>query len=321
MSIWKDKGGRFHVGKMVGGKRVHRILPKDATARDAKRVEGLITESLEADKAVHIPGNPLISEVMSLYIQHAKNLRSPATAKYHALRAGQWATSFRANQARAFAATMVRDMHEKYAPGTINRTLGTVKKALHLAWELGAIPEDYSRHIKRLAENNAREVTWTKEQVAKIAAHCTAPMQAAIWISFYTGARRGEVVALRPEDIGPDNITIRAANTKTLKARTVPIVEPLREWLAYVPLPLNAEGLKTSIRRAREAVGKEDPLFLTFNYHDLRRSCATLMIEKGVDLYVVSKVLGHSSVAITQARYGHMQTDRLAEGLKRTFEE
>ena len=44
-----------------------------------------------------------------------------------------------------------------------------------------------------------------------------------------------------------------------------------------------------------------------------------MMIAAGVDLYVVSKLLGHSSVTVTQTRYGHLQTDRIAEGLARTF--
>ena len=146
MSIWKDKEGRFHVSKMVGGRRVHRKLPEDATARHAKRVEALLTESLEADKAVNIPGNPLISEVMTLYMAHAKNLRSTDTAEYHARRAGEWASGrvgewasgrvgewaekYRVSQARAFAAHLISDMLPAYAPATINRTLGTVKKAL-----------------------------------------------------------------------------------------------------------------------------------------------------------------------------------------------
>lgn len=38
-----------------------------------------------------------------------------------------------------------------------------------------------------------------------------------------------------------------------------------------------------------------------------------------IDLYVVSKLLAHSSVTVTQTRYGHLQTDRIAEGLKKTF--
>jgi len=129
MSIWKDKDGRFHVAKMVGGRRVHRKLAEDATARDAKHVEALLTESLESDKTVNIPGNPLISEVMTLYMAHARNLRSTDTAEYHARRAGEWAAKYRVSQARAFAAHLISDMLPAYAPATINRTLGTVKKA------------------------------------------------------------------------------------------------------------------------------------------------------------------------------------------------
>ena len=54
-------------------------------------------------------------------------------------------------------------------------------------------------------------------------------------------------------------------------------------------------------------------------FHDLRRSCGTLIIEAGVDLYVVSKILGHSSVGVTQARYAHLQTEQMREGMKKAF--
>jgi integrase len=63
-----------------------------------------------------------------------------------------------------------------------------------------------------------------------------------------------------------------------------------------VPLTLNFEGLKTGFRRAREAAGLPHVTF-----HDLRRSCGTMMVQAGVDLYVVSKVLGHSSMAVTRS--------------------
>jgi hypothetical protein len=203
MSIWTDKQGRKHVGKMVGGKRVHRILPKDATARDAKRAEALLVESLERDKAVNIPGNPMISEVMTLYMAHAKNLRSTSTALYHAGRAVHWADQYRVSQARAFAAHMVGDMMQTYSPATINRTLGTVKKAMHMAWELGRTPEDFGRHIKRLPENNQRSTYLTVEQVKKLTEHASPQVRAAIWIAIHTGARRGEILALKPEDMAP----------------------------------------------------------------------------------------------------------------------
>jgi integrase len=310
MSIWKDADGRYHVGKMVGGKRVHRILPADATARDAKRIEALVTESLERDKAVNIPGNPLISEAMTLYLVHAKNLRSPKTAAYHAKRAGQWATMYRASQARAFAAHMVADMQPAYKPGTINRTLGTVKKALHMAWELNRTPEDFSRHIKRLPENNARDLFLTIEQVQAIANHASPQTKAAIWVAILTGARRGEILAIKPEDIGPDSITIRASNTKTLRTRTVPIVPALRPWLAHLPLAMNYEGLKSGFRRAREAA--EMP---HVRFHDLRHSCASLLVNMGVPLEVIRDILGHTTVKTTE-RYAHLSTEKARTALE-----
>lgn len=309
MSIWKDKDDRYHVGKMVGGKRVHRILPPEATARDAKRLEALLTESLERDKAVNVPGNPLISDVMSLYMEHAKHLRSQDTAEYHATRAGQWAVKYRVSQARAFAAELIQDMLPHYAPATINRTLGTVKKAMHMAWELNRTPEDFGRHIKRLPENNSRSTYLTVEQVQKIADHASEQVRAAIWVAILTGARRGEILAIKLEDIGTDSITIHASNTKTLRTRTVPITPALRPWLAHLPLRINFEGLKSGFRRAREAADMP-----TVRFHDLRHSCASLLVNMGVPLNVIRDILGHTTVKTTE-RYAHLETSAQRDAL------
>lgn len=50
--------------------------------------------------------------------------------------------------------------------------------------------------------------------------------------------------------------------------------------------------------------------------HELRHSGASLMLAQGTDLYVVSEILGHSSIAITKDVYGH-----LVEGHKRAASE
>lgn len=252
--------------------------------------------------------------VLGGYLVHAKTLRSPDTAIHHANRLGPWAEKYRASQARECAAHILRDMRDVYAVATINRSLGALKKALALAWENGLTPENYGLRVKRLPERNDRDMFLTLEQVKAIADNASEQVAAAIWIALFTGCRRGEILKMRAEDIGPDSIVIHAGNTKTLKTRTIPIVPPLRKYLGAVPLQMNFEGLKSGFRRAR--VAAEMP-WVTF--HDLRRSCGTLMIAAGVDLYVVSKVLGHSSVAVTQSRYAHMQIEQLREGMNRAF--
>jgi integrase len=298
---------------MVNRRRIHRILPQGASASDAKRTEAEIRASL-GRRGVTIPGDPDLHAIMQLYTDHAKGLRSAKTAEFHALRAGPWLEQRRASEAVQAAAAMVQDMRGHYAPATINRSLGALKKALALAWERGMTPENYGARVKRLPENNARDVALTLKQVKEIASHASQQVRAAIWIAIYTGCRRGEILALQPEDIGKTELTIRAGNTKTLRTRTVPIIKQLKPWLKVVPFAINFEGLKTGFRRARVDAGLPHVTF-----HDLRRSCGTLMVQAGVDLYVVSKLLGHSSVAVTQKRYAYLQVEQVRDGLKRTF--
>ena len=49
------------------------------------------------------------------------------------------------------------------------------------------------------------------------------------------------------------------------------------------------------------------------HFHDLRHSCATILLQLGVDLHVVREILGHTSIKTTE-RYAHVmvQPQRLA---------
>lgn len=315
MSIWQDDKGRTHVGVMVAGKRIHRVVPKGASASDAKQLEAALTGAA-VKKKTNVPGDPMLSEVMALYMEHAESLRSPETAKHHARRIGPWVAKYRASDTKTAVRHFVKDAKKKYAAATINWSLSCLKKGLELAYDDELTPVNYSDVVKTLPVHNVRDTTITLAQAKKLASCASKQVAAAMWISLYTGCRRGEVLKMVQADISGDTMLIHAGNTKTLKTRTIPVVAQLRPWLAYVPLKLNAEGLKSGWERARIKAGMEH-----VNFHDLRRSCATLMIEAGVDLYVVSKLLGHSSVTVTQTRYGHLQTERIAAGLKTTFGE
>ena len=71
----------------------------------------------------------------------------------------------------------------------------------------------------------------------------------------------------------------------------------------------------TLLRRWRVLVKKADvkPIPL----HGARHSYATLALEAGVQLDIVSKQLGHSSVAITADTYGHPDDKALEEAARR----
>jgi integrase len=214
------------------------------------------------------------------------------------------AEKYRASQARECAAHITRDMLAAYKPATISRTLGTLKKALSIAWDRGQTPENYGLRVKRMAENNARESFRTIEQVRRIADHCSKPAQSAIWAALLTSARRGEVLKIQRHHIHADHIEIPASHTKTLRTRSVQIIPALRPHLEHFPIQVTLYRVQTAFRR-----GRKKALLEHVHFHDLRHSCASIPIGLGVDLYTVAKILGHTSVNTTQ-RYAHLQIDK-----------
>jgi site-specific recombinase XerD len=67
----------------------------------------------------------------------------------------------------------------------------------------------------------------------------------------------------------------------------------------------------TAWKKARAAAGYPETKF-----HDLRHGAASEMINAGIDLLTVGRVLGHKSVVSTK-RYSHLVTDKLAAAVGR----
>lgn len=303
MSIWTDKHGRKHIGLMVSGQRIHRVVAPGTSASDAKRLRDDLRGSL-VRKQPHVPGDLPMAVIMAIYLQHAAHLRGAAVSRHHANRIAAWLEKYTASQARECAAHIIKDMAGHYAPATVNRSLSCLKKGLSLAWDQNLVPENYGLRIKPLPVNNKREVFLTVDQVHQLASHCTLQVQAIIWAALLTGARRGELIKIKSQDIGQDEIVLLSGNTKTLRRRVIPIVPALRPWLGYFPLAITGEGVKSAWQRARKAEGMEH-----VNFHDLRHSCASILLSCGVDLYTIGKLLGHSNTQTTQ-RYAHLQIEQ-----------
>ncbi len=154
-----------------------------------------------------------------------------------------------------------------------------------------------------------------------------------------SGCRAGEALGLRHEDIAAAECEITIvprenANGARAKSggRTVPVGPDLIRLYAdylhaeyggidssYVFVNLFAEprghawsypAVYDLVLRLRAKTG------IDFDPHWFRHSLATRMLRDGVPVEVVSKVLGHSSVAITSAVYGHLT----AEDARRALE-
>jgi len=61
-----------------------------------------------------------------------------------------------------------------------------------------------------------------------------------------------------------------------------------------------------NLNRQFKAVLKRAGLPLTTRFHDLRHTCATLMIAQGIHMKTISQRLGHSSIQVMMDVYGHV---------------
>jgi integrase len=73
---------------------------------------------------------------------------------------------------------------------------------------------------------------------------------------------------------------------------------------------LNASNISRSLNLALEKAKMTN-----FHFHDLRHTCATRMVQGGVDLYKVQCLLRHKSPIMTQ-RYAHHYPESLREGVE-----
>ena len=81
----------------------------------------------------------------------------------------------------------------------------------------------------------------------------------------------------------------------------------MSEWTGT---KIDGDNLRRAFKKALQKAGIED-----FHFHDLRHTFATRLAQKGVDIYTISKLLGHKDIRMTQ-RYSHHSPESLRDGIQ-----
>jgi integrase len=145
-----------------------------------------------------------------------------------------------------------------------------------------------------------------------------------------SGMRRGEILNLRWENVDLPNRLVRVQSdesfrTKTGKNRIIPLNEIAAQLLIQRQRDLSAEyvfslaGHRISPRyishKLKRHVRKAG-VNPNLHFHSLRHTFATWLVQAGVSIYEVQKLLGHSSVAMTQI-YSHLAPTELHSAVNR----
>jgi len=140
-------------------------------------------------------------------------------------------------------------------------------------------------------------------------------IKAVMYFLFYTGVRIGELNTLHRKDIDLEKKTVKITVAKTKEERIVFFTRKtkmhLELYFASEPEVSNAFNLTSGALQMR--IRSWQPYFdMPFHPHMLRHSFATNLLYKGIDLFTVSKLLGHKDIVTTQ-RYLSLSTEQMQE--------
>jgi len=210
------------------------------------------------------------------------------------------------------------------APATIEkiRVIFGRSFALGARWGIPGCDKNPTRGVSRKPLNNARERFLSAEEAARLRAAVAqsqnTQLQHIVGLLLLTGARLRELLDARWEHVDVERRTWLIPTSKTGKPRHVPlsqaalaIIEALPRFKDCPWLVPNPDTLKpfVSIKHGWQRAIKVAKL-PGLRIHDLRHSAASFMVNSGVDLFAVGKVLGHASYQSTQ-RYAHLANDTL----------
>jgi integrase len=196
------------------------------------------------------------------------------------------------------------------SPATVNRELACLKTLFNKAVEWGRIENSPLRKVKRLREIKRKERILSDVEMAWLIQTASDHLKPFLVVALNSGMRKNEILSLRWSDIDFSKGFISIGDSKSGKSRNIPMnssaFEALKgmsqasEFVFFNPKTKgHLKDIKTAFKTACKSVGIKG-----FRIHDLRHTAATKMIEAGVDLVTVSKILGHSSIQMTM-RYAH----------------
>lgn len=218
---------------------------------------------------------------------------------------------------------------EKYAPSHIKKIHTTLSAVFNFA-----IKQEYTKENPAMIAGNVeleeeKHVNfWTLDEFKTFIKHVDNPLHHAFFMTlYYSGARKGELLALTWSDIDFDNNTIninkteynRQVTTTKTKSSTRIVLMPSHVMGILKKLENRAKPKKTyvvfgefnnsisttTLDRAYDRYIKASGV-KRIRLHDFRHSHASYLINKGYVISMIAARLGHGDVATTLNTYGHL---------------
>lgn len=220
------------------------------------------------------------------------------------------------------------------SPATVNRYMVALGHALTIAaneWEW--IHENPMKKISNLPEPRGRIRYLNDEERERLLQVCKAltnpQLHTLVVLALSTGARYGELIKLRWDDVDWDRKVITLHDTKNKERRLLPLMHYALELMkthhkarniaSDLVFPAPSNPMRSWNSRSSWLSALQKANIDNFRFHDLRHSAASYLAMNGASLAEIAEVLGHKTLQMVK-RYAHLSEAHTAKVVQRMNE-
>ena len=352
-NIKKRPGGRWRARYRDPANREH--ARHFSTKRDAE----LWLDSVRVDLAtgVHVDrsrGRTTFETWSKQWLKESVHLKAKTIAGYESILATHLLPRWRNDRLAEIDRPMIKAWVAELTagdrtPATVKNIVNVMKAVMTSAVEGGAIKVNPCAGLRLPHPRRYEKLFLSATQVLELASAMPDNHGLHVQFAAYSGMRAGEITALKWERIdllrGTVDVVesfsevhgvLQLGATKTYAQRTVKLPRFVTELLAehqrftgptgFVFRDSRGGPLRHSnfYRRAFRPAVAAAGLPSKLRFHDLRHTCAALLIAQGAHPLAIKERLGHSSITVTLDVYGALFPsidESLADGLESTYRE
>ncbi|GAB6274765.1 MAG: tyrosine-type recombinase/integrase [Peptococcaceae bacterium] len=337
----------------ITNKRRQKWVAVTGTKKEAEKELARLLYELETGFYTE-PSKMTFGEYLDLWLETMKNKVVRTTWNEYMYRIKRWKSTEAA--AKPLQGVTVMDIELELqrfnlSPERTKDLYVTAKEALKKAVSAGILNKNPFDAVRPPRISQKEMKVWTVNEAAVfLESAADNKHYAFFYLALKTGARLGELLALRWEDVDFERKIIQIKHSianlsgktvlqppKTRSAqRTIPVDEatvnvlknhkklntenslksgfgrvPWVFWSKKTGRPLYKSNMGRAFRTAIKKAG-----VTMIRFHDMRHTHATFLLEANVHPKIVSERLGHSSTQITLDRYSHILPNTQAEAVK-----
>jgi integrase/recombinase XerD len=300
----------------------------------ASRIQAIVLEGGDPQELKR-KGTRKLSDLIDDYLKYCEITQRPKTIEMKKLAYNRLTehlgNPFLDNLKPNSIESWIKSMQDDLSKTSISMYFRSVKVMLNWGLKRGYLKEDIIMNglVKDVKQPDADPQNYfTKEDIHEILSSINhnKPFWKIVFLAFETGGRLSELVLLEWDDIDWDNMRIlfRGKNTKTKARRFVPLresaVQEISNWKRGEGRIFNWSDHNTPSKSFSRLLDKLDFRTTktgTWSFHTIRHSFASHLLMNGADIFAVSRLLGHSSVKVTENHYSHLIPDKFQSVLER----